>query len=66
MCEEGEGGEGASEPLSMHQSLSCLHSAEEETVFVGRVLRSKIVKVEDTNPEDSEVGTHTQVGHNDD
>ena len=50
----------------MHQTLLCLHSTEEETVFVGRVLGSKVVKVEDTNSEDSEVGTHTQVGHNDD
>ena len=62
VCEE-EGEEGASEPLSWHLKLLCLHSAEEEAVFVGRVLGSKVVQVEDAYPEDCEVGTHAQVGH---
>ena len=62
VCEE-EGEEEASEPLSWYQKLLYLHSAEEEAIFVSRVLGGKVVEVEDAYPKDGEVGTHTQVGH---
>ena len=38
--------------------------AEEETVLICRVVWSNVVKVEDPDTKDSEVGTDAHIGHN--
>ena len=40
------------------------HGVEQQAVFVCGVVSGKVVQVEDTDTEHSEVGTHTKIRHN--